>query len=169
VVGVVALSLTAGCGSADAIALMSDPEPAPTASTEATVRLVIDGNTVVAATPDGVDHKVRILGISAPELGQPRRPDQCGGLQAFRFARHLLSHRHVTLVPDPGQADQDFYHRQLRYVRLDDGRDFSVESARAGMSRSYVYGGRPVMERVPIAAAQREARTAHRGIWGMCT
>jgi micrococcal nuclease len=102
-------------------------------------------------------------------LGQSRRPGQCGGLQAARFAEHLLSHRHVTLVPDPGQTDQDFYHRQLRYVRLDDGRDFSVESARAGMSRGYVYGGKPVMERARIAAAQHEARTAHRGVWGTCT
>lgn len=167
-VGSAVLSLTAGCGSADAIALMNDPEPAPTTSTEATVRLVIDGNTVVAATADGVDHKVRILGIRAPELGEARRPGQCGGLQAARFTERLLSHQHVTLVPDPGQADQDFYHRQLRYVRLDDGRDFSVESARAGMSRGYVYGGKPVMEHQPIAAAQRQARTAHRGIWGMC-
>jgi micrococcal nuclease len=75
----------------------------------------------------------------------------------------------VTLVPDPGQPDQDFYHRQLRYVRLDDGRDFSVESARAGMSRAYVYGGKPVLEHASIAFAQHQARIDRRGIWGMCT
>lgn len=168
VVAAAALSLAAGCGSRDAIALMNDPKPAPAASTEATVHLVVDGNTVVVATPDGVDHRVRILGIRAPEVAQPHRPGQCGGAQAARFTRRLLAHQHVTLVPDPGQADQDFYHRQLRYVRLDDGRDFSIESARAGMSRSYVYGGKPVLEHAPIAAAQRQARSAHRGIWSMC-
>jgi len=166
--GATVVSLTAGCGSTDAIALMNDPEPAPSASTEATVRRVIDGNTVVVATPDGSDHSVRILGIRAPQLGQPRRPAQCGAAQAARFTEQLLSHRHVTLVPDPGQADQDFYHRQLRYVRLDDGRDFSVESARAGMSRAYVYGGKPVLEHAPIAAAQQQARAERRGIWGLC-
>jgi micrococcal nuclease len=167
--GAAVLSLTSGCGATDAIAMMNDPEPAPTASTEATVRLVIDGNTVVVATPDGVDHKVRILGIRAPEVAQPRRPAQCGGPESARFTERLLSHQHVTLVPDPGQADQDFYHRQLRYVRLHDGRDFSVESARAGMSRGYVYGGNPVLEHAPIAVAQHQARTEHRGIWGICT
>lgn len=167
--GVAALSLTAGCGVTDTIALMNDPQPAPAASTEAMVRLVIDGNTVVVATPDGVDHKVRILGIRAPLVGQQRRPAQCGGPEAARFTERLLSHQHVTLVPDPGQADQDFYHRQLRYVRLGDGRDFSVESARAGMSRGYVYGGKPVLEQAPIAAAQRQAQIERRGIWGSCT
>lgn len=166
--GCAALTLTAGCGSTDAIALMNDPRPAPTTSTEATVRLVIDGNSVVVATDDGVDHKVRILGIRAPELGQQRRPAQCGGPEAAHFTERLLSHQHVTLVPDPGQADVDFYHRQLRYVRLDDGRDFSVESARAGMSRGYVYGGKPDLEHAPIAAAQHQARVEHRGIWGKC-
>lgn len=169
VLGVAAVSLAAGCGATDAIALMNDPQPAPGGSTEAVVRLVIDGNTVVVATPDGVDHKVRILGIRAPLLGQSRRPSQCGGPEAARFTQRLLSHQHVTLVPDPGQADQDFYHRQLRYVRLDDGRDFSIESARAGMSRSYVYGGKPLLENAPITAAQRQARIEHRGIWGLCT
>jgi micrococcal nuclease len=147
---------------------MDDPNPAPTASTDATVHLVIDGNTVVVTTPDGVDHRVRILGIRAPELAQPHRPGQCGGPQSARFTERILEHQHVTLVPDPSQADQDFYRRQLRYVRLDDGRDFSVESAGAGMSRSYVYGGKTVLEHASIAAAQRRARTAHRGIWGMC-
>ena len=170
VAAVAALGLTAGCGATDTtIALMNDPKPAPTVSTEATVRRVIDGNSVVVATKDGVDHKVRILGIRAPQLAQSRRPAQCGGPEAARFTERLLAHQHVTLVPDPGQADQDFYHRQLRYIRLDDGRDFSIESARAGMSRGYVYGGKPVQENAPIAAAQRQARTAHRGIWGMCT
>jgi micrococcal nuclease len=167
--GVAALSGSAGCGATDAIALMNDPQPAPSASSEATVRLVIDGNTLVVATPDGVDHKVRILGIRAPLLGQLHRPTQCGGPEAARFTERLLSHQHVTLVPDPGQADQDFYNRQLRYVRLDDGRDFSVESARAGMSRGYVYGGKPALEYASIAAAQRLARAEHRGIWGFCT
>ncbi|HTK62105.1 MAG TPA: thermonuclease family protein [Pseudonocardia sp.] len=166
--GTAAVTLSAGCGATDAIALMNDPQPAPAASTRATVRWVIDGNTVVVATSDGVDRKVRILGIRAPLLGQSHRPAQCGAPEAARFTERLLSRQRVTLVPDPGQADQDFYHRQLRYVRLDDGRDFSVESARAGMSRGYVYGGRPVLEEAPIAAAQQEARIKHRGLWGMC-
>jgi micrococcal nuclease len=53
-------------------------------------------------------------------------------------------------------------------VRLEDGRDFSVESARAGMSRSYVYGRIPVSERAQIAAAQAQARAEHKGIWAHC-
>ena len=47
-----------------------------------------------------------------------------------------------------------------------DGWDYSVEAARAGMAHSYVYAGNPVERHSDIAAAEQEARDAHRGLWG---
>lgn len=164
----IVLGATAGCGSVDAIALASDPEPPPTDATEATVIRVVDGDTVVVSGSHNVQERIRVLGIDAPETVSPRLPVQCGGPESAAFAQRLLVGRHVTLVPDPTQAGRDYYQRELRYVRLEDGRDFSVESARAGMSRSYVYGRIPVSERGQIAAAQAQARAAHRGIWSHC-
>ena len=163
-----ALSGTAGCGSVDAIALAKAPEPPPAAATQATVIRVVDGDTVVVSGPQDVQERIRVLGIDAPETVSPRLPVQCGGPESTAFAQRVLVGRHVTLVPDPTQAGRDFYHRELRYVRLEDGSDFSVESARAGMSRSYVFGRIPVAERGQIAAAQAQARAEHRGMWAHC-
>ncbi len=56
--------------------------------------------------------------------------------------------------------------RTLAYVNLADGRDFSVESVRSGMARSYVYDDKPVSRYPEIRAAEDEARAALRGLWG---
>ncbi|MGV0871095.1 excalibur calcium-binding domain-containing protein [Mycolicibacterium sp. XJ879] len=56
--------------------------------------------------------------------------------------------------------------RTLAYLVRADGFDYAVEAARAGTARSYVYGGRPVSRHDAIAAAEREARDARRGLWG---
>jgi len=162
------LSAMAGCGSVDAIALASPSEPPPPTATEATVLRVVDGDTVVVSGPQDEQERIRVLGIDAPETVSPRLPVQCGGPESAAFAQRMLVGRRVTLVPDPTQAGRDFYRRELRYVRLEDGRDFSVESARAGMSRSYVFGRIPVSERKQIDAAQSQARAEHKGIWSHC-
>jgi micrococcal nuclease len=163
-----ALSGASGCGSVDAIALANAPEPPPAAATQATVLRVVDGDTVVVTGPQDEQERIRVLGIDAPETVSPRLPVQCGGPESAAFAQHMLVGRHVTLVPDPTQAGRDFYRRELRYVRLEDGSDFSVASARAGMSRSYVFGRIPVSERKQIDAAQAQARAEHKGIWSHC-
>ena len=167
-ISLLVLGAVTGCGSVDAIALASAPEPPPSAATEATVVRVVDGDTVVVAGPQDDQERIRVLGIDAPETVSPKLPVQCGGPESTAFAQHMLIGRHVTLVPDPTQAGRDFYQRELRYVRLEDGRDFSVESARAGMSRSYVFGRIPVSERKQIDAAQAQARAEHKGIWSHC-
>jgi micrococcal nuclease len=72
----------------------------------------------------------------------------------------------VVLVPDPTQDRTDRYGRTLAYLVRADGWDYSVEAARAGAAKSYVYGGRPVSRYDAIEAAQREASDAGRGLWG---
>lgn len=56
--------------------------------------------------------------------------------------------------------------RTLAYLVKADGWDYSVEAARAGMAHAYVYGGQPVQRYPQIAAAEREAKAAGRGLWG---
>ncbi|CAJ1507074.1 thermonuclease family protein [[Mycobacterium] burgundiense] len=41
-----------------------------------------------------------------------------------------------------------------------------MEAARAGMAQAYIYRGRPVQRYPQIAAAEREAQAAGRGLWG---
>lgn len=56
--------------------------------------------------------------------------------------------------------------RTLAYLVRADGFDYSVEAARAGTAKSYVYGGVPVSRYDTIEAAQSEAQAAQRGLWG---
>ncbi len=56
--------------------------------------------------------------------------------------------------------------RTLAYVEKAGGWDFSVEAARAGAAKSYVYGRRPATLTPQIQAAEAEAQRAQRGLWG---
>ena len=70
------------------------------------------------------------------------------------------------MVTDPTQDVRDRYDRPLAYLRLADGRVYSIEAARAGAARSSVYD-RPEVEHAAIAA-EAEAHDARRGLWGAC-
>ena len=72
----------------------------------------------------------------------------------------------VAVVTDPTQDRTDRYGRTLAYLVRADGWDYSVEAARAGAAHSYVYAGNPVSRHDAIAAAERQAREAQRGLWG---
>jgi micrococcal nuclease len=180
-----ALSLSAGCGEpvtqvpeTSEVTTTSTPMD-PYAEKEATVYRVSDGDTV--DTLKGKGGSVRVLGIDSPETVDPSLPvgpdghrvPQCGGPESTQWARAALPVGTVVrLVPDRTQAAFDRFDppRQLAYIRYKpadatDWLDFSVESARAGMSRSYVYDKKPVLRIDMIRAAEDEARQARRGLW----
>lgn len=56
--------------------------------------------------------------------------------------------------------------RTLAYLDKADGWDYSIEAARAGAAHSYVYHNNPAQRADQIAAAEQEAKTAGRGLWG---
>jgi micrococcal nuclease len=57
------------------------------------------------------------------------------------------------------------YGRTLAYVDRADGWDYSIESARAGVVRDYVYENHPAQRYPQIAAAEQDAKQAGRGLW----
>jgi len=71
----------------------------------------------------------------------------------------------VAVIPDPTQDRTDRYGRTLAYLVKADGWNYSIEAARAGAARAYVYGS-PVQLHDEIASAERQARAAGRGMWG---
>jgi micrococcal nuclease len=139
----------------------ADAAPAPTA----TVLRVVDGDTLDVKDDHRGRLRVRVLGIDTPEVHRRGWSVGCWGPEAERFASETLTGQRITLTADPTQDATDRYGRTLAYVNLADGRDFSVESVRSGMARSYVYD-EPVSRYPQIRAAEDEARAALRGLWG---
>ncbi len=73
----------------------------------------------------------------------------------------------MAIVSDPSQDAHDRYARTLAYLDRPGGWDFSIEAARAGAARSYIYEHHPAARTPPqIEAAESEARQAERGLWG---
>ena len=135
-------------------------------TTTALVLKVVDGDTIDIRDDGRGRLRVRVLGIDTPETKKPGYTVGCWGPEATEFAKSTMIGQRVALVTDPTQDRTDRFGRTLAYLVRADGWDYSVEAARAGAAHSYVYGGVPVSRYDAIAAAEREARDALRGLWG---
>jgi micrococcal nuclease len=160
----------AGAAIAAAVAmplLVSSPTArAQPVDTTAVVLKVVDGDTIDIRDDNRGRLRVRILGIDTPETKKPAYTVGCWGPEATEFAKSTMVGQRVAFVSDPTQDQTDRYGRTLAYLVRADGWDYSVEAARAGTAKSYLYGGVPVSRYDEIEAAEAEARDAHRGLWG---
>jgi len=121
------------------------------------VRQVFDGDTISVANV-GV---VRLIGVDAPEKHGSYRASEPFGDAAADYLRSLLLGKDVRLEYDGPRIDP--YKRTLAYVFLADGRLANLEVIRAGWAETY---RRFEFRRKPdFLAAERDARTAQRGMW----
>jgi len=134
--------------------------------TTALVLKIVDGDTVDIRDDNRGRLRVRLLGIDTPETKKPDYTVGCWGPEATQFAVTTMLGQRVALQTDPTQDRTDRYGRTLAYLVRGDGWDYSVESVRAGAARSYVYDDNPVMRYDAIEAAEAEARSELRGLWG---
>jgi len=139
-------------------------EAAPTltaeARREATVIRTVDGDTLVLSLPNapGGEERVRLLAIDTPERGQQWYAESRAALA------ELVREKPVRLeFESADKPKRDKYGRLLVYLIVD-GQNANVEMIRRGWS-AYVskYGGERY--HTELAAAEEEARAAHRGIW----
>jgi endonuclease YncB( thermonuclease family) len=140
--------------------LMTPRAGGPPASAEpATVRIVIDGDTLVLM--DG--RTVRLLGIDTPETVHPdMEAPQPFGEAASQRLRALVDGRDVHLERDV--SDSDHFGRSLRHVWL--GRELvAVTLLREGLG--YAQSIPPDRRHAEdLRAAEASARAARRGLWG---
>lgn len=66
------------------------------------VTRVVDGDTLVDA--EGVQEKVRLIGLDTPEVVDPRRPVECFGREASKKAKESLERNSVRLESVPGRS-----------------------------------------------------------------
>jgi micrococcal nuclease len=131
-----------------------------------TVVRVIDGDTVIVGSGSRSED-VRLLGIDTPETVDPRRPVGCYGPQASRYAKHLLTGRRVTLIYDRELHDR--YGRFLAYIYLDGPPRVFVDARLVQLGYARTLPIPPHMAHAAqLAALERGAALAGRGLWGAC-
>ena len=131
---------------------------------EVTVSRVIDGDTVeVTPTVEG-EEDVRLIGVDTPETAGSPGGAQPYGEKASRFTRQALEGERVTLRFD--EEKKDDYGRVLAYLYSPDGTMFNETLLEKGYAQIATFP--PNVRHVGrFEEAQREARKAERGIWGL--
>lgn len=128
------------------------------------VRKVVDGDTVEISPEVFVGFNiVRLNGVDAPEAPGYLYGAQPYGREAREFAREMLEGRRVALEFDEQPTDGPWL---LAYVYLDDGRMFNEMLLREGYAQLVdTPPNTSYLKR--FTEAQREAREARRGLWGL--
>ncbi|MEL4357811.1 MULTISPECIES: thermonuclease family protein [unclassified Luteococcus] len=137
------------------------PTPPLPGREAATVVRVSDGDTVVVRR-GGREETVRILNIDTPETHKRGTAVECLGPEATTALTRLLPKGTAVELAHDGPR-RDRYGRTLAALWAD-GRLLSAEMARQGLTGAVVVS-RADTFLAPVAAAQQEAMTAHRGLY----
>jgi endonuclease YncB( thermonuclease family) len=130
----------------------------PSSAREVAVRFAIDGDTVRLA--DG--RSLRLIGVNALETGKRGAPDEPLAHQAEVRLGELL--RRGALRAAPGVEAFDRHGRALADLYDADGRLIAATLAGEGLALAVAVA--PNLATVGcVAAAEREARAARRGLW----
>jgi micrococcal nuclease len=148
--------------------------PDPNGLIPVIVTKVIDGDTAYVRFSDGIEEKVRFIGVDAPEINHPTKGLEPFGTEAETFARLTLEKERIWLEFDIGERDQ--YDRLLAYLWLELPTDFSDAEL-----REYQFNARLLLEGYAEQVIfepnvkyvdyyyryEEEARQARRGLWGI--
>jgi micrococcal nuclease len=113
---------------------------------------------------NGVDEKVRFLGINTPESVDPRREVECFGVEASKRLKELAGGETVRLETDSTQSTRDAYGRILAYVYLPDGQMLNRKMIAEGYAYEYTYL-EPYKYRSEFRSVQNIAKASKRGLW----
>lgn len=126
----------------------------------------VDGDTI-EVDMNGVNEKVRFIGVDTPETHDPRKPVQCFGEAAAAFTKNIIGNNPIRLESDPTNTNRDRYDRLLRYIYLPDGRLVNAEIIKQGYG--FAYTGFPFEKLDEFRAYEKQAREKNLGLWGSCT
>ena len=128
-----------------------------------TVVRVADGDTVTIRFADRVERRVRLIGVDAPEMDDPREDVAFRAFLSKRFASHHLYRRDVRLTYDFSPLDE--HGRVLAYLWLGEGTLFNDLVIRQGYAAAFLkYPYRKDFQK-RFRAAEAEARKENRGFW----
>jgi micrococcal nuclease len=130
---------------------------------DATVKVtrVVDGDTIDISPSVEGRSRVRLIGMDTREVYFGTQPY---GPEASAFAKRELDRERVSLELDVQKIDP--YGRLLAYVYLPDGRMFNETLLEEGYAQVATFPPN-VKYKDRFLEAQREAREANRGLWGL--
>lgn len=133
-----------------------------------TVTKVSDGDTIQAITPEQTKLRVRLYGIDAPEAdkinnrtGQINKPGQPYSEESWNALKSKTMEKVVKLEI----LDIDKYKRMVCIIWLND-RNINLEMVREGYAEAFIEYLKPPY-RTEFLTAEREAKSAKRGIWSL--
>lgn len=149
------------------------PAGVPTVAEAATVTAHVDGDTIrVTALADGdaleggVETKVRLLEIDAPESVHPDQPVECHAVEAGEALAELLP-LGSTVWALPDEELKDRFGRTLLYLWNDQGVFVNEQMIADGHAEAVLY--QPNDRYIDsMRAAESRARGADAGLWGEC-
>jgi micrococcal nuclease len=126
----------------------------------------VDGDTIVVDM-NGTPETIRFTGVDTPETHKPNTPVQCYGPAASAYTKQTIGTNRVRLTLDPKSTNRDRYNRLLRYVYLPDGTLVNLKLIQNGYGFYYPYF--PFTKSTEFAAAQADAQSDNKGLWGNCS
>ncbi|MBM4235745.1 MAG: nuclease [Firmicutes bacterium] len=140
--------------------------------TRVRVTRIVDGDTVYVRFSTGLEEKVRLIGVDAPEINHPTKGEEPFGVESAEYAYNLLDNSVAWLEFDEGERDQ--YGRMLAYLWLEKPEAASEAEIRAkmfnarllldGFARQVIF--QPNVKYVEyFSAFVNEARRDKRGLW----
>ncbi len=130
------------------------------------VLYVIDGDTI-KIDYNGGRISVRMIGINTPETKDPRKPQECFGVESSNYAKSKLEGKTIYLEFDPTQGTTDKYNRLLAFVYVD-GYSYNYDAIRDGYAYEYTYNV-PYKYQSEFKSAQSYASSNNVGLWAPST
>jgi micrococcal nuclease len=133
----------------------------PVSPIQVTLLRVVDGDTIRVRMPDGMEERVRYIGIDAPEVAHSDADAEYLGDEATDRNARLLDSESLDLELDVEERDP--YGRLLAYVWAG-GLLVNEQLVLDGYARARDYP--PNLRRQPqLREAERKARAAEVGLW----
>lgn len=123
-----------------------------------TVQKVYDGDTVLLS--DG--RKIRLLGITTPEIEHSDKAVQAGGEEAKQWLMQRLLNTRVRLEFD--QEKHDKYQRYLAHLFTEQGEHINLQLVRRGYASINIYPPNLIYV-TELLKAEQAAEAERQGIW----
>ena len=137
-----------------------------TSPNSATVKLVVDGDTIDIAI-GGNTERVRFIGVNTPETKHPTKGVECFGPEASAYTEKLLPAGTKLRVERDIEA-RDKYGRLLLYVYIANSNVFvNLDLVLKGYARPMVFEPNTA-HRADFAQAATQAELHNVGLWKAC-